>query len=64
MMSNSIKKLISSITTLNADIKKKKKKKKIQRKFSVKMMNTMKLDKAIEKLKTDLQKQGKVYDCK
>ena len=44
--------------------KKKKKKKKIQRKFSVKMMNTMKLDKAIEKLKTDLQKQGKVYDCK
>ena len=48
-MSNSIKKLISSITTLNADIKKK---------------NTMKLDKAIEKLKTDLQKQGKVYDCK
>ena len=62
-MSNSIKKLISSITRLNADIKKKKKKK-IQRKFSVKMMNTMKLDKAIEKLKTDLQKQGKVYDCK
>ena len=61
-MSNSIKKLISSITRLNADIKKKKKK--IQRKFSVKMMNTMKLDKAIEKLKTDLQKQGKVYDCK
>ena len=62
-MSNCIKKLTSSITTLNADIKKKKKKK-IQRKFSVKMINTMELDKGIEKLKTDLQKQSKVYDCK
>ena len=61
-MSNCIKKLTSSITTLNADIKKKKKE--IQRKFSVKMINTMELDKGIEKLKTDLQKQSKVYDCK
>ena len=60
-MSNCIKKLTSSITTLNADIKKKKE---IQRKFSVKMINTMELDKGIEKLKTDLQKQSKVYDCK
>lgn len=41
-----------------------KKKKEIQRKFSVKMINTMELDKGIEKLKTDLQKQSKVYDCK
>ena len=63
-MSNCIKKLTSSITTLNADIKKKKKRKEIQRKFSVKMINTMELDKGIEKLKTDLQKQSKVYDCK
>ena len=62
-MSNCIKKLTSSITTLNANIKKKKKKE-IQRKFSVKMINTMELDKGIEKLKTDLQKQSKVYDCK
>ena len=62
-MSNCIKKLTSSITTLNADIKNKKKKE-IQRKFSVKMINTMELDKGIEKLKTDLQKQSKVYDCK
>ena len=62
-MSNCIKKLTSSITTLNAE-NKKKKKKEIQRKFSVKMINTMELDKGIEKLKTDLQKQSKVYDCK